>query len=48
MRDAFDILSDEDFERECFYAEARRLYWEASEGSPERQTAQAVIAALEF
>jgi HEAT repeat protein len=48
LRDAFDILSDEDFERECFYAEVRRLYWEASEGSPERQTAQAVIAALEF
>ncbi|HEY6358621.1 MAG TPA: HEAT repeat domain-containing protein, partial [Vicinamibacterales bacterium] len=48
LRDAFDILSDEDFERECFYADVRRLYWEASEGSPERQTAQAVIAALEF
>lgn len=48
LRDAFDILSDEDFERECFYADVRRLYWEASEGSSERQTAQAVIAALEF
>lgn len=48
LRDAFDILSDEDFERECFYGDVRRLYWEASEGSPERQTAQAVIAALEF
>ena len=48
LRDAFDILSDEDFERECFFADIRRLYWEASEGSAERQTAQAVIAALEF
>jgi HEAT repeat protein len=48
LRDAFDILSDEDFERECFFADVRRLYWEASEGSAERQTAQAVIAALEF
>jgi len=48
LRDAFDILSDEDFERECFYADVRRLYWEAPEGSAERQTAQAVIAALEF
>jgi hypothetical protein len=48
LRDAFDILSDEDFERECFFADVRRLYWGASEGSAERQTAQAVIAALEF
>jgi HEAT repeat protein len=48
LRDAFDILSDEDFERECFFADVRRLYWEAPEGSAQRQTAQAVIAALEF
>jgi hypothetical protein len=48
LRDAFDILSDEDFERECFFADVRRLYWGAPEGSAERQTAQAVIAALEF
>jgi len=48
LRDAFDILSDEDFERECFFTDVRRVYWEASEGSAERQTAQAVIAALEF
>lgn len=48
LRDAFDILSDEDFERECFYTDVRRIYWGAPEGSPDRQTAQAVIAALEF
>jgi HEAT repeat protein len=48
LRDAFDILSDEDFERECFYTDVRRIYWAAPEGSPDRQTAQAVIAALEF
>jgi hypothetical protein len=48
LRDAFDILSDEDFERECFFADVRRLYWGATEGSAERQTAEAVIAALEF
>jgi HEAT repeat protein len=48
IRDAFDILSDEDFERECFFADVLRLYWGAPEGSAERQTAQAVIAALEF
>jgi HEAT repeat protein len=48
LRDAFDMLSDEDFERECFYADVRRAYWEAAEASAERQTAQAVITALEF
>jgi hypothetical protein len=48
LRDAFDILSDEDFERECFFTDVRGSYWQASEGSPERQTAQAVMAALEF
>lgn len=48
LRDAFDILSDEDFERECFYTEVRRIFWAAPEGSPDRQTAQAVITALEF
>jgi HEAT repeat protein len=48
LRDAFDILSDEDFERECFQADVRRVYWGAAEGSAERQTAQAIIAALEF
>jgi hypothetical protein len=48
LRDAFDMLSDEDFERECFYADVRRAYWEAAEASADRQTAQAVITALEF
>ena len=48
LRDTFDMLSDEDFERECFFADVRRAYWEAAEGSAERQTAQAVITALEF
>jgi HEAT repeat protein len=48
LRDAFDSLSDEDFERECFHADVRRIYWEAPEGSADRQTAQAIIAALEF
>lgn len=48
LRDAFDMLSDEDFERECFYTEVRRIYWAAPDASPDRQTAQAIIAALEF
>jgi HEAT repeat protein len=48
LRDAFDVLSDEDFERECFYTEVRRLFWSAPDGSAARQAAQAVLTALEF
>lgn len=48
LRDGFDMLSDEDFERECFYADVRHVYWGAADGSAERQTAQAVLNALEF
>ena len=48
LRDAFDMLSDEDFERECFYTEVRRLFWSAPDGSAARQAAQAVMTTLEF
>ena len=48
VRDAFDALSEEDFGWECFYIELQRTYWAAAEGSAERQTAGALIDALEF
>jgi HEAT repeat protein len=47
MREAFDML-EEDFEEERFFVAVRRAYWQAPEGSPARQTAQALIQRLEF
>jgi len=47
LRDAFDMLN-EDFEEERFFVDVRRAYWAAGAGSPERETAEALIRVLEF
>lgn len=47
VRDAFDMLV-EDFEEERFFAEIRRMYWAAPDGSARRAIAQALIDTLEF
>jgi hypothetical protein len=47
LAEGFDML-DEDFEKERFFALARRTYWSAQEGSPTRALIQGVIAALDF
>jgi HEAT repeat protein len=47
LRDAFDMLSEE-FEEERFYAELRRQFWAAPDGSPRRRTAERLMAILEF
>lgn len=47
LRDAFDML-EEDYAEERFYAAVRRAFWSAAEASPARQSAQALITALEF
>lgn len=47
LRDAFDMLSEEFDEEQC-YAEWRREFWAAPEGSPRRRAAGLVMAALEF
>ena len=47
LRDAFDML-EEDYEEERFYATVRRSYWQAAEGSADRNVADALIQVLEF
>ena len=47
LAEAFDML-EEDYEKERFFALARRTYWEAAEGSPARDLAQALIGKLDF
>jgi hypothetical protein len=47
LREAFDMF-EEDFEEERFYVTVRRAYWQAPEGSPRRQAAEALIKGLEF
>lgn len=45
--DAFDMLAEE-FDKEQFGAAIRRLLWTSPEGSPRRQSASALLDALEF
>jgi HEAT repeat protein len=47
LRDAFDML-EEDYEEERFFADVRRAYWSAAEGSAERRAAEALVTGLEF
>ena len=47
LREAFDML-EEDLEEERFFVEVRRAYWAASEGTPARKIAGALIEKLEF
>jgi HEAT repeat protein len=48
IRDAFDMLSEEDAEQERFFVEVRKAYWAAPAGSPRRQVAAMLIDKLEF
>lgn len=47
LAEAFDML-EEDFEKERFFATARRSYWEAPEGSTRRRLVEALFEALDF
>ena len=47
VAEGFDML-DEDYDKERFFALARRTYWDAAEGSPSRDLAQALIGKLDF
>ncbi len=47
LADGFDML-EEDFEKERFFALARKTYWSAPEGSPTRALMQKLIGELEF
>ena len=47
LADGFDML-EEDFEKERFFAVARRAYWGAAEKSPARALMQTLIGKLDF
>lgn len=47
LAEGFDML-EEDFAEERFFAEVRKAYWSAAEGSPARAVAQEVIGRLDF
>jgi HEAT repeat protein len=47
LAEGFDML-DEDFEKERFFALARRTYWNAPDGSPARDLMQTLIGKLDF
>jgi HEAT repeat protein len=48
LRDSFDMLSEEDYGQERFYAAVHEAMTTAPAGSKRRQVATAVISALEF
>ena len=45
--EGFDML-EEDFEKEQFFALARKTYWNAADGSPARALMQTLIGKLDF
>jgi HEAT repeat protein len=47
VAEGFDIL-EEDYEKERFFAFARRTYWDSPEGSPARALMQSLIGKLDF
>ncbi len=47
LAEGFDML-EEDLDKERFFALVRRTYWEAPEGSTDRQLMQTLIAKLDF
>jgi HEAT repeat protein len=48
IRDAFDLLSQEDYAQERFFRFVRQAYWQSAAGSPRRAVAEALIAGLEI
>jgi hypothetical protein len=47
LSEGFDML-EEDFEKEQFFALARKTYWSAPDGSPTRSLMQTLIGELDF
>jgi hypothetical protein len=48
IRDAFDLLSQEDYAQERFFRAVRQMYWDAAAGSPKRALAEAIISGLDI
>jgi hypothetical protein len=47
LAEAFDML-EEDLEEERFFAEVRRAYWAAADGSSSRKVCEQLISKLDF
>ena len=47
MAEGFDML-EEDLDKERFFMQARRTFWESPEGSPRRALMQRLIGKLDF
>jgi hypothetical protein len=47
LAEGFDML-EEDFDKEQFFALARKTYWSAPDGSPTRSLMQTLIGSLDF
>lgn len=47
LAEGFDML-EEDFDKERFFAFARRTYWESADASPRRALMQTIIGKLDF
>ena len=47
LAEGFDML-EEDLDKERFFVQARRIYWDSAAGTPRRALMQTLIGKLDF